>query len=483
MDEAVVFYDQSPFLEYALTTKAEQCTAIRIHNPKWPHVGDVYVGKIARIINSLKLVFVDVGLKEHVAVSFKNLGYDVLREKYLIKQTQAKSIGNELIGQSIAVQITQLPYKNKGYVGSTEIALVGRYLVLTLGSKSPGLTVAACCSKQSTSYELLFSSQLDAHPCNRIAIRSHAEGIEASIILREYDALYEQFHTHSKLKQNKGIYYQQTLLNSCIHELKREQRIHVDSKTVYQELIQQLPKFTDLSTQNFMLTSTYISSGTKLDDLFSQALTPDVALPSGGNVIIEQTQAATVIDVNAAKALVNQSNSQRVNFSTNLDACDIIVEQIVLRNITGLIVVDFINSSSKQQYQIKQRLQSLFLAKKQIVSVGNFSKFGLLELTRKKYDLSVREYLLMSCQQCYSPNSQKTFDFILHNVYKEVQRCLSSSKLKPCRVSVSCDLYEYYKNNIQSIDIKFKALMQNQSISWCMNTNYYYDEYQVLFDE
>lgn len=484
MKNKYIVYESTPFLERAFILEEQQMLGIKVSQPLLPKVGDIYRGKILRVVNELGLVFVDIGLSEQVGIKFKQMSFDLINQQNFSIDAQGDPIC--FAGQWLIVQLTQLPQKNKGYLGTTQIVLVGRYVILKFGSNRSGVFFSSSFESNHRKKQLKEKIVLESEVllANCLIVRGNAKYVEDDNLLQEcqelqHNLLEKQLSSYVKAIPEL-IYNEYSLAHHLLINIESGQLLKTNSKTRYEEIRNLLIGYPDLRSECFILESTSSNEREWLLEQLSQILQNTVTLHSGGNIVIEQTQAMTVIDVNTASSLSRQVKRSDINFNSNLEACEMIARQLILRNISGLIVIDFINMRDYNQKKlIRHRFQEVIQGDKHRITLGAISSFGLLELTRSKDDLSINEYLLTNCSQCATPLVQEKIIVTLHAIYLEIERFLMEKMfIRSCAIYVSNNLYQYCNNNkIKTVDILNELIQQDST--WIVDKNYTNNQYLV----
>ena len=293
-------------------------------------VGDIYVGRVQNVVDNIRAAFVEIGKGV--------IGYLPLSEE------QKKHVKAE---QEIIVQVKKPAKGTKEAVLTTNIELIGRYLVFQKKSNNTDRISVSRKIKVEETVNLLkdMVTELAGDPDPYITIRTNASGVNEALIKSEYEMMHEKWKDitlhGSQRTMYSRLYREQPFYIRHINNYGKEQieRIITDQDDVYDELIRMLPEMTieryeDIS---YPLEARYAVSTT-----MKKASDRLVWLKSGANLIIDRTEAMTVIDVNTAKAVEGKRASESTFFKINMEATDEVARQLRLRNISGIILVDFI---------------------------------------------------------------------------------------------------------------------------------------------
>nr|YP_063530.1 ribonuclease E [Gracilaria tenuistipitata var. liui]AAT79605.1 ribonuclease E [Gracilaria tenuistipitata var. liui] len=389
---------------------------ITINNPY--QVNDIYIGTVEKIFTSINAAFIKLNK------SGKSGFIHINDIKHLKKGKHVKSIEKVLsINQIILVQVTKEPTIYKGPRLTANIHLHGKYLVLM-----------PFCSTICISHKIydhnertyLYSLGVLLKPGKMgLLIKSSAQGVKEKIILKDLDDLKKQWGFIEKAIIEYSspllLYKDEDLIKRIIRDFYEDSvtKIIIDSKEGLNQLNYYLYKWNCISNRIKTILQLYNHQKCILDEFYikhaiNNALKPKVKLPYGGHIIIESNEALTVIDVNSG-SFNKSGNSKEAILKTNFYAAIEIAHQLKIRNINGVIIIDFIDMSSQgDQLQLLEhfsKLLKLDSAKPQIVQL---SELGLVELTRRRRGQSLQE-LFIHENNCYTHSKDNKFVKILNN--------------------------------------------------------------------
>ncbi len=369
--------------------------------------GSIYKGKVNNIVKGIQAAFVDIGLGKN---AFLYVG-DVIRAEYMedekVTPAVLPSIENLLqVGQEVIVQIVREPVGNKGARVTTNLSLPGRYVVMLPGSKEYiGVSRKIEDDKEK---QRLYQLGSRLKPDNTgLIIRTLAEGITEKEFLEDMENLirqYEEIIRRIQDKSVKGLIYSS---NDTFSRLLREtiddevEKIIVDNGDLA-ELLRNKLKEIDCSASGKVWTNLKESLFNRYDinTEIRNSLQPKVLLESGGYLIIEQTEALTAIDVNSGK-YVGKDSLHDTMLNLNIEAAYEISRQIRLRNLSGIIILDFIDmENSKDWEQLIEVLSEAFKKDKVKCKVMGRTKLGLIEVTRKKEGQTLVARYTTKCPTC-----------------------------------------------------------------------------------
>ncbi|QCI16016.1 ribonuclease E [Buchnera aphidicola] len=368
---------------------------------------NIYKGKITRIEPSLEAVFIDYGEEKHGFLPFKEISENYLLDKNVHNLNYSiKDILKE--GQEIIVQITKEERGTKGAALTTFISLAGSYLVLMPNNpKSSGISRRIEGHDRIVLKELL--SLLELPENMSIIIRTAGAGKSIESLQWDLSLRLKHWDTIKIISKNKIapflIHQESNIIVRAFRDYLRKDigEILIDNPNILDLARQHItflgrPDFINkikLYSGDIPLFS-YFQIETQIDSAFQRK----VRLPSGGSIMIDTTEALTAIDINSARSTSN-SDIESTAFNTNLEAVDEISRQLRLRDLGGLIVIDFIDMISiNHQKTIENRLREIAREDRARIQIGHISRFGLLEMSRQRLSSSLGESSHHVCPRC-----------------------------------------------------------------------------------
>ena len=357
-------------------------------------LGDVYLAKVDNILQSIDAAFVDVGTDKMGFLHAEDIiGRGGLKDK--IKPNQ-----------NLIVQVVKEPTGHKGPRVTTEISLPGRFLVLI--PQETGINVSRKITSSKERARLKSVVSLIKPAGVGVIVRTEAEGQTEAEIQDDFEMLLEKWNTIiTAAESHKApciLHRDQDLLYRVIREECTEDvdQITVDTSFAYQRLTQLLQSWN--LNKNIKIESykgnqpLLVASG--LHKEIKAALQIKVNLPSGGYLFIQPTEALTVIDVNSGK-FTSSSTQDETIVKTNIEAVHEIARQLRLRNIGGMIIIDFIDMNTRtDKLAIMQELELALEKDKAKPQVGQLSDLGLVEITRHRQGQSLSEVFTTKCPHC-----------------------------------------------------------------------------------
>lgn len=393
-------------------------------------VGNVYVGKVSRVLPGMQAAFVDIGLEKAAFLHASDIITHIENVEELDREHLPPADISQLVrqGQHIMVQVVKDPLGTKGARLTTDITIPSRYLVLMPRSKHVGVSQRI----ESDEERERLRKAVDQFCDDDIGfiVRTAAEGAgreeleqDALFLRRLWEKILERKKRHSK----GGMLYED--LNLAARVLRdfvgvEVERIRVDSRLSFQQLQEFVAEFVPQLTDRLE----YYEGERPIFDLFDveneiqRALDRRVQLKSGGSLVIDQTEAMTTIDINTG-AFVGHRNLEETIFNTNTEATQAIARQLRLRNLGGIIIVDFIDMQNDDHKRRVLHSLELALAKDRAkTSISGFTSLGLVELTRKRTRESLEHVLSSECPVCKGRGSMKTVETVCYEVMREIVR-------------------------------------------------------------
>ena len=394
-------------------------------------VGDIYLGRIARVLPGIRAAFIDVGMKHDAFLHFSDIGERTQQLQEMLGdedsdvdeeeesngspsghvKTETKKTENQVPtlkkGQEILIQIIKEPVSNKGVRVTSSVSLPGRFCVLLPYDNNVGISKKIYDFKERK--RLRYIARQIVPENYGLIIRTVAQGQEEEVLkddLKNLMKTWEQIEKEAKSKNPPALVYQDLNTTvSVIRDLFNSDisKIFVDSKKLHKEIKNYLELVQPAIAEKVELyKSTYgIFNTFKIEEQIKTLMGRKVPLPSGGYVIIEHTEAFVVIDVNSgryAKSKDQESNSLK----TDLEASREIARQLRLRDIGGIIVVDFIDlEDDKNRKKVYDELKKEFRKDRAKVSILPMSDFGLIQITRQRIRQNIVQAIKEVCPECH----------------------------------------------------------------------------------
>ncbi|AIL32418.1 Rne/Rng family ribonuclease [Basilea psittacipulmonis] len=392
-------------------------------------VSNIYLGKVLRVLPSMQSAFIDIGQEKSAFINISDL-LESRFERYHLSNKKTPIEKILFPGQTLLVEVFKDGTGTKGPRVSNEINLAGRYLVYTPHNQHIGVSQRM---EDVSTREMLrerITQLKDPSEKGGFIVRTNAEQATDEEIL--YDMRYlKRLWAYI---QNKALHQPvPSLVHTELdlpHRVLRDlvslntQSIEVDNQSVCESMQKWandfMPEIKDkihFYSGNIPIFERY---GIHKD--IQSALSRRVDLPSGGYLIFDQTEAFTAIDVNTG-GHVKSKDYHDVMFKTNIEAVTAIAQQLRIRNLGGIIIVDFIDmTSEKEKTMVLERLNQALKKDRNKTTVSDFSRLGLVEITRKRSRESLERLLCEPCPCCQARGSILTARSICYDIMREIQR-------------------------------------------------------------
>ncbi len=400
-------------------------------------VGNIYRGKVIRVLPGMQSAFVDIGIERAAFLHVSELIAKSEPEEETSEQTNHNITNHhkdditKLLkpGQSILVQVTKDPIGSKGARLTTHISLASRYLVLIPKNPHIGVSQRIDCIEEKQRLKDLVT-HLREESNQGFIVRTAAEGVDDEKLAFDIRFLQKLWNTIEQqvpdTKKAKIVHEDLSLMLRTLRDIDSTKidSIRIDSW----ESFQRIQKFSEQFIPEIFERIKLYTGEHPIFELYNveeeiqKALERKVQLKSGGYLVIDQTEAMTTIDVNTG-AFVGSRNLEETIFKTNLEAAGALARQLRLRNLGGIIIVDFIDMQvAENKRQVLRILEKHLLkdnAKNQITEV---STLGLVEMTRQRTRESLEHILCEPCPVCNERGSIKTIDTVCLEILREILR-------------------------------------------------------------
>ncbi|HSX59347.1 MAG TPA: Rne/Rng family ribonuclease, partial [Tahibacter sp.] len=366
---------------------------------------NIYKGRITRVEPSLEACFVEYGGERHGFLPLK----EISREFFTPGVDHNRAGIRELIkeGQEIVVQVEKEERGNKGAALTTFISLAGRYMVLMPNNPRAGGVSRRIEGEDRANLKELMD-QLNCPDDMGLIIRTAGMGRDAEELQWDLDYLLQLWKAISEAATSRQspflIYQESKLIIRALRDYLRNDvgEILIDNEELYhdaRDFVQQVMP-TNLRKLKLYRDTTPLFSRFQIETQIENAFERTVRLPSGGSIVIDQTEALTAIDINSAKA-TKGGDIEETAFNTNREAAIEIARQLRIRDAGGLIVIDFIDMDSpRHQREVEETLKDALKLDRARVQLGRISRFGLLEMSRQRLRPSLGESTQIVCPRC-----------------------------------------------------------------------------------
>jgi len=449
-------------------------------------VGDIYLGKVARVLPGIKAAFVDIGMKHDAFLHFSDIGQNTQQLQDMLGEDDSEveedddedspspqkqreysepQIPKLAKGQDILIQITKEPVNNKGVRVSSSISLPGRFCVLLPFDGKIGISKKLNDFRERRRLRSIARSIL---PKNYgLIIRTVARNQPEDAIKDDLNNLlktWQEIEASVKTEKPPSLIYQDlNTTSSVIRDLFTNDisKVFIDSKKLYKQIKSYVqlvqPSLSD-KIESFRGGSSIFDSF-KIEEQIKTLMGRKVALPSGGYLIIEHTEAMVVIDVNSGRYA--KSKDQELNsLKTDLEAAREITRQMRLRDIGGIIVIDFIDlEEEKNRKKIYDELKKEFRKDRAKVSVLPMSDFGLVQITRQRVRQNIMQAMKDICPYCLGSGLLTKHSHIVYDlettIKKIKQQTSERSFIVKCHPIVAKRLLEGNIKTLTKLQLKY----------------------------
>ena len=414
---------------------------------------NVYKGKITRVEPSLEACFVDYGAERHGFLPFKEVS-----RMYFTEEAQ-KSSGRPDIrtaikeGQEIVIQVEKEERGNKGAALTTFISLAGRYLVLMPNNpRAGGVSRRIEGEDRNLIREAL--SQLEVPNGMGLIVRTAGVGRNSEELQWDLDYLLQLWSAFEKAAAERPspflIYQESDVTTRALRDYFRSDisEVLIDSKEVYDAAMDFVQQVMPNSVQKikYYEDTVPLFNRFQVENQIESAYRREVSLPSGGAIVIDHTEALISIDINSARA-TKGSDIEETATNTNLEAADEVARQLRLRDLGGLVVIDFIDMmNNRNQRAVEARLNKAVQSDRARVQIGRISRFGLLEMSRQRLKPSLGESTQIVCPRCTGQGTIRTVESLSLSLVRILEEEALKSGTARVDIQVPIDVATYMLN-------------------------------------
>jgi ribonuclease G len=406
-------------------------------------VGNIYVGKVKNVLPSLDAAFVDIGEDKNAFLYVNEVGFDdgdLEEGKDVPKKIQYVLKANQMI----LAQVTKDPMKTKGARLTTFISIPGRYLVLA--PFNDGVGVSKKLNEEERERLRKIAEEIKPKDFGLI-VRTAAQGTNKDMLKRDLKMLIRKLNQISKnsAKRKKPalVSQEQTMILKLLRDIFDEDfdAIYVDKKVTKREIGKYFNavgvKFSNIIVHHGQES---LFGEFNVNESIESALERKVWLKSGGFIVFDHGEAMTTIDVNTGKYTSGKNSGQAI-LRTNLEAAETIANQLRLRDIGGIIVIDFIDmAGERDRNKVTKRFQQCLDNDKTKAEILKFSKLGLMEMTRKNVSDGILRTMCKVCPCCEGRGFVKSEETIRLEVERKVRKLARESKNKGFLFKLNSDI-------------------------------------------
>ncbi|ELU9848729.1 ribonuclease E [Vibrio cholerae] len=423
---------------------------------------NIYKGRITRIEPSLEAAFVDYGAERHGFLPLKEIAREYFPDGYSYQgRPNIKDVLNE--GQEVIVQIEKEERGSKGAALTTFISLAGSYLVLMPNNPRAGGISRRIEGDERTELKSALSS-LELPQGMGLIVRTAGVGKSAEELEWDLNVLLKHWSAIKQASDSNPapflIHQESNVIVRAIRDYLRRDigEILIDSNSIYERALEHIrlvrPDFVNRVKK--YEGEVPLFSHFQIESQIESAFQREVRLPSGGSIVIDPTEALTSIDINSARA-TKGGDIEETALNTNLEAADEIARQLRLRDLGGLVVIDFIDMTPvRHQREVENRLREAVRVDRARVQIGRISRFGLLEMSRQRLSPSLAEASHHICPRCKGTgvirDNESLALSVLRLIEEEALKDNTSQVLAVVPVSIASYLLNEKRRSINHIE-------------------------------
>lgn len=416
---------------------------------------NIYKGRITRLEPSLEAAFVEYGGERHGFLPLKEISRDYFAAGVDHNKAGIRELLRE--GQEVVVQVDKEERGNKGAALTTFISLAGRYMVLMPNSPTAGGVSRRIEGEDRAALKEALD-KLDIPDDMGVIIRTAGVGRDAEELQWDLDYLLQVWKSIAEAALTKPasflIYQESRLIVRALRDYLRADvgEILVDTQELYEtarEFMQQVMPQTLRKLKHYT-DDIPLFNRFQIESQIEGAYERNVRLPSGGSIVVDQTEALTAIDVNSSRA-TKGSDIEDTAFQTNLEAAEEVARQLRLRDLGGLVVIDFIDmASNKHQREVENRLQNALKYDRARVQLGRISRFGLMEMSRQRLRPSLGESSQIVCPRCDGHGRMRSVESLSLSIIRVAEEHAMKENTGQVLVQAPVEIANYLLNEKRS---------------------------------
>ena len=450
-------------------------------------VGNIYRGKVVRVLPGMQSAFVDIGLDKAAFIH--------AREIFPLQDGETASTSGDVKdlireGQNIIVQVVKDMIGSKGARLTTHISLPSRYLVYMPENNHIGISQRIDDEVERTRLKEIVKQCLEVNETidGGFILRTAADGVTEAEIKKDMEfvtKLWSLVQSRVSSEQGVGIIYESLpLLISTVRDLAEGsvEKVQIDSHESFNKVM----TFTEQFVPKIKSMIQLYNGERPIFDLYSveeeiqKALGRKIGLKSGGYLIFDQTEAMTTIDVNTG-AYVGHRNLEETIFKTNLEAAHAIARQVRLRNLGGIIIIDFIDMDDEEhKRQVLRALEKMLDRDHVKHNITGVSDLGLVEMTRKRTSESLERILSETCPGCQGRGAIKTAETICYEIFREIMRAAKAYEAEKIMVIASQSVVDRLLDEESSSVADLEEFL-HRIIKFQVESLYSQEQFDVVF--
>ncbi len=422
-----------------------------------PTKGNIYKAVVVRVETGLQAAFVDYGAERLGFLQIDEVNATTVKPGYNQSENgKSRPRINELLhrGQEILVQITKEERGTKGAALTTYLSLAGRYMVCMPGSQTRGVSRKVESDSERKQLKKAMES-LDLTEGIGYIVRTAGLGKTKEELQRDFTYLkhlYDEISDKGNSAKPPALVYKES--NLVIRSIRDSfttdmDEVLIDDPDVFKEakeffnrIMPECVSLVKLHQERRPIFSRY-----QIEDQIETINQNKVSLPSGGSIVIDPTEALVAIDVNSGK-MTSEQGVEATAFKTNLEAADEVGRQLRLRDLGGLIVIDFIDMrESKHNRKVEAQLKKSVELDKARISIGRISKFGLLEMSRQRIKAALAEGSSLACPHCHGSGRIKSAESLAVGLIRRIQASVAKGQIGRVNAEMPLEVASYLLNN------------------------------------
>ncbi|VAW99382.1 Ribonuclease G [hydrothermal vent metagenome] len=451
-------------------------------------VGNIYSGKVNRVLPGMQAAFIDIGLSRTAFLHASDI-YSESSSHAVTNDVTSETAITELLreGQQINVQVLKDPIGTKGARLTTQISIPSRYLVYMPQNDHIGISQKIESEIERERLKEIICGQRKTDQSGGYIVRTVADGISSELIIADMLFLQKMWNAVLEKEKHKDknilIHEDFPLVMRTMRDLVGTdfEKVKIDSKETHLKVSKFASKFIPTLDKKieYYPGERPIFDIYGIEDEIQKAMEPKVILKSGGYLIIDQTEAMTTVDVNTG-AFVGHRNLEETIFKTNLEATQAIARQIRLRNLGGIIIIDFID-----MLDVDHKKQVLRLLEKNLerdhakTNISEVSALGLVQMTRKRTRESLEHILCEVCPTCNGRGSIKTAETVCFELFREILRESRQFNTNDLLILASPEVVDVLLDE-ESNSVAELELFIDKNIRFQVETQYSQEQFDVV---
>jgi ribonuclease E len=413
---------------------------------------NIYKGRISRVEPSLEACFVDYGAERHGFLPLKEVSREFFRQQPQGGRMNIRELLNE--GQELLVQVEKEERGNKGAALTTFISLAGRFLVLMPNNPRAG-GVSRRIEGEERDQMRETMAQLQIPDGMGAIVRTAGVGRSVEELQWDLDNLRQQWEQIELAEKDRSapflVFRESDAVTRAMRDYLSDDvgEVLVDDMNAFHKCAEYMQRFMPAEAQRRLKIYTDdipLFTRFQIESQIESAYGHKVQLPSGGSIVIDYTEALVSIDINSARA-TRGSDIETTALNTNLEAADEIARQLRIRDVGGLIVIDFIDMESpKNQREVEDRLRDAVKMDRARIQIGRLSRFGLLEMSRQRLRPSLGDTSHLVCPRCVGIGSIRSVESMTLAILRLIGEELRKDRTARVVAQVPVDVATYLIN-------------------------------------